>query len=144
MRRTATAVLVVAAVACGERVTSPTEPARSLAIINDATAARSRAARDVRAVQPACPEPAKLLLAGCPGPGYIVLLKPGNDATNVALTLGIRYGFTARSIWQQTLGTPAFYAIMSVQTAAALQCEPVVQEIEENSIASFPETPVCQ
>lgn len=116
----------------------PTEPEPTLKISASAVAAaeaRTRTARVIRAIDPPCINPAPLNLANRPAPGYIVRLKDGTDATAVASMLAQRYGFTLTTVWtQQSIGFPAFYAIMSIQTVAALRCESTVTYIEENSL----------
>src|SRR5213594_2437721 len=110
----------------------PTEPqprANSAASTDAPT--RNRAARFVRSLQPACSNPAPLLLVRCSAPGYIVRFKSGTDPNAVASILAGRYGFTVASIYsEQYTGFPGFYAIISLQSVALLRCEPSVETIE--------------
>lgn len=86
------------------------------------------------AVEPACPNPARVSYALAPAPGWIVVFDPGQDVAAVTAQLAARHGFTPRSVYA-AIGL-GFHAELTPQQIAALQCEPVVDYIEQNAWAS--------
>jgi hypothetical protein len=87
-------------------------------------------------VPPACASPAPLRFATAPSPGYIVVFHEGLDVEAVTTELAARLKFEPLSVFAATgIG---FYAELSPAQLAALQCEPVVKYIEQNSFGVGP------
>lgn len=86
------------------------------------------------AVEPACPSPARVSYALAPAPGWIVVFDPGQDVAAVTAQLAARHGFTPLSVYA-AIGL-GFHAELTPQQIAALQCEPVVDYIEQNAWVS--------
>lgn len=89
-------------------------------------------------VPPSCAGPAPLRFAVGAAPGWIVVFHPGHDVEARTAELAARHGFTPLSVYA-AIGL-GFYAELTPEQRAALQCEPVVQYIEQNAFLSGPQT----
>ena len=112
----------------------PTSPGPSFAEpISAQSTNKRRVASPMREMTPQCSSPAPFNKFSCVAPGYIVVYKDGTNAATVTAQLEAKYGFRSLAVWQIV---PGFAALLSVQTVAALRCEPAVRFIEENAISS--------
>jgi hypothetical protein len=99
--------------------------------VSSEATSRRRTVPRIGDISPSCSNPAPLHKSVCRAPGYIVVFQSGVDATRAVAELQRKYNFSVKFIYRSLPGFAS--TTLTLQTVAALRCEPSVLFIEEDT-----------